>query len=181
MPAAAERIDARGKHLWPSLIHTNTVLGISEIDSVPGTVDVAETGDINADADVSLAVNAASTHFAVARSGGISHALVVPGGGLVAGTTTLLRTDGWTWEEMSAVRQHSLALRWPEPPPPQYAIFMGPPKTLAERKKEADDRVEDARQAAGRRRGLRPGQEAARPGRRAASGTSTRSSTPCSR
>ena len=141
VPAAAERVDARGKHLWPSLIHANTVLGISEIDSVPGTVDVAETGDTNADADVSQAVNAASTHFAVARSGGISHALVVPGGGLVAGTTTLLRTDGWTWEEMSAVRQHSLAIRWPEPPPPQYAIFMGPPKSLAERRKEAEDRV----------------------------------------
>ncbi len=141
VPAGATRVDGSGKHLWPSLIHTNTVLGISEIDSVPGTVDVAETGDTNADADVSLAVNAASTHFAVARSGGIGHALVVPGGGLVAGTTTLLRTEGWTWEEMGAVRQHSLAIRWPEPPPPQYAVFMGPPKTLAERKKEADERV----------------------------------------
>jgi len=141
VPASAERIDARGKHLWPSLIHTNTVLGISEIDSVPGTVDVAETGETNADADVSQAVNAASTHFAVARSGGIGHAVVVPGGGLVAGTTSVLRTDGWTWEEMSAVRQHSLAIRWPEPPPPQYAVFMGPPKTLAERRKEAEDRV----------------------------------------
>jgi len=141
VPGAAERIDARGKHLWPGLIHTNAVLGLSEIDSVPGSVDIAETGEINADVDVSQAVNAASTHFPVARSGGISHAVLVPGGGLVSGTTTLVRTDGWTWEEMSAVRQHSLALRWPEPPPPQYAIFMGPPKTLAEQKKEAQDRV----------------------------------------
>ncbi len=141
VPGTAERIDARGKHLWPGLIHTNAVLGLSEIDSVPGSVDIAETGDINADVDVSQAVNAASTHFPVARSGGISHALLVPGGGLVSGTTTLVRTDGWTWEEMSAVRQHSLAIRWPEPPPPQYAIFMGPPKTLAEQKKDADDRV----------------------------------------
>ncbi len=141
VPAGAERVDARGKHLWPSLIHLNTVLGISEIDSVPGSVDVAETGEINADADVAQAVNAASTHFPVARSGGIGHALVVPAGGLVGGTTSLLRTDGWTWEEMTAVRQHSLALRWPEPPPPQYAIFLGPQKTLAERKKDSDDRV----------------------------------------
>jgi len=141
VPADAERIDARGKHLWPGMIHLNTVLGISEIESVPGSVDVAETGDINADANAVQAVNAASAHFAVARSGGISHALVVPAGGLVSGTTSLLRTDGWTWEEMTAVRQHSLALRWPEPPPPQYAIFMGPPKTLAELKKEAEDRV----------------------------------------
>jgi imidazolonepropionase-like amidohydrolase len=141
IPAAAERVDARGKHLWPGMIHTNAVLGLSEIDSVPGSVDIAETGDINADVDVSQAVNAASTHFPVARSGGISHAVLVPTGGLVSGTTTLVRTDGWTWEEMSAVRQHSLAIRWPEPPPPQYAIFLGPPKTLTEQKKETDDRV----------------------------------------
>ena len=45
VPAGAERIDASGKHLWPGIIHTNTVLGISEIDSVAGSVDVAETGD----------------------------------------------------------------------------------------------------------------------------------------
>ena len=141
IPANAERVDARGKQLWPSMIHTNAVLGLSEIDSVPGSVDIAETGEINADIDVSQAVNAASTHFPVARSGGISHAVLVPTGGLVSGTTTLVRTDGWTWEEMSAVRQHSLAIRWPEPPPPQYAIFLGPPKTLSEQKKDTDDRV----------------------------------------
>ena len=141
LPAGAGRVDGRGKHLWPALVHLNTVLGISEIDSVPGTVDVTETGEVNADADPAVAVNADSEHFAVARSGGISHALVLPSGGLVSGTTTLLRTAGWTWEEMAAVRQHSLAIRWPEPPPPQYAIFMGAPKPPAEARKEAGERT----------------------------------------
>jgi imidazolonepropionase-like amidohydrolase len=141
VPAAATVIRGDGRHLWPGIIHTNTVLGISEIDSVPGTVDVAETGDTNADADVTLAMNAASRHFAVARSGGITHGVVVPGGGTVAGTTALVRTDGWTWEEMTAVRGHSLVVRFPEPPPPQYQVFLGPPKNLAERNKEIDDRI----------------------------------------
>ena len=102
-----------------------------------------ETGEINADADVSVAVNAASTHFPVARSGGITQALVVPSGGTVSGTASLLRTDGWTWEEMSAVRNHSLVIRWPDPISPQFAVFLGPPKPLAERKKIAEDRVKD--------------------------------------
>lgn len=141
IPADAERVDARGKHLWPSLIHLSTILGISEIDSVSATVDTTETGEVNADADTAVAVNASSEHFPVARSGGISHALVVPSGGLVGGTTTLLRTDGWTWEEMAAVRQHSLAIRWPEPAPPLYAIFSGPPKTPAEARKDAEERT----------------------------------------
>ncbi|MCE7896015.1 MAG: hypothetical protein DYH19_04555 [Gammaproteobacteria bacterium PRO8] len=141
IPAGARRVDATGKHLWPGLIHTNSVLGISEIDSVPGTVDVSETGDINADADVSPAVNAASRHFPVARSGGITHAVVVPSGGIVAGTTSVLRTDGWTWEEMTAVRQQALVLRWPDPVPAQYAIFLGGQKSLADRRKESDERI----------------------------------------
>lgn len=141
VPADAERIDAAGKQLWPGLIHTNTVLGISEIDSVPGSVDIAETGDINADADVYLAINAASTHFPVARSAGITHAVVMPSGGMVAGTTAFLRTEGWTWDEMSAVRRHSMVLHWPDPIPPQFATLLGPLKSLAERKKDSDEQI----------------------------------------
>jgi imidazolonepropionase-like amidohydrolase len=139
IPAGAERFDASGKHLWPGIIHTNTVLGISEIDSVAGSVDVAETGDVNADADVSLAVNAASEHFPVARSGGITHAVVLPRGGMIAGTNTVMRTDGWTWEEMAAVRNHSLVVRWPDAIPARYAALLGPPKSLADRKKESKE------------------------------------------
>ncbi|MBT77449.1 MAG: hypothetical protein CL798_04570 [Chromatiales bacterium] len=143
LPTGAERIDASGKHLWPGIIHTNTVLGISEIDSVAGSVDIAETGDVNADADVSLAVNAASEHFPVARSGGITHAVVVPRGGMAAGTSAVLRTDGWTWEEMAAVRNQSLVVRWPDVIPARYAVFMGGPKSLADRKKESDELIKE--------------------------------------
>ena len=125
VPESAEKYDARGKHLWPGIIHTNTLLGISEIDTVAGSVDIAETGDTNADIDVSIAINAASTQFPVARSGWHhSHAVVTPRGGAVAGTNALVRTDGWTWEEMAAVRRHSLVLRWPDPIPARYAALL---------------------------------------------------------
>lgn len=142
VPEFAERYDARGKHLWPGIIHTNTLLGISEIDTVAGSVDIAETGDTNADVDVSIAINAASTHFPVARSGGITHAVVTPRGGAVAGTNALIRTDGWTWEEMAAVPRHSLVLRWPDPIPARYASLLGPPKSAADLKKDSDDRLD---------------------------------------
>ena len=143
IPAGAERIDAHGKHLWPGVIHTNTVLGISEIDTVAGSVDRAETGDINADADASIAVNAASRHFPVARSGGITHAVVVPNGGMIAGTTAIVRNEGWTWEEMAAVRSQSLIVRWPDAVPPRYARLLGPPKPLEERKKESEELIDE--------------------------------------
>ncbi len=162
IPAAAERIDARGKHLWPGIIHTNTVLGISEIDSVAGSVDIAETGDVNADADVSLAINAASEHFPVARSGGITHAVVAPHGGMVAGTTAIVRSNGWTWEEMVAVRNQSLVVRWPDAIPARYAQLLGPPKTMADRRKESDELVDklddlmDAAEAYGKAMAVNP-------------------------
>ncbi|HSR50461.1 MAG TPA: amidohydrolase family protein, partial [Acidobacteriota bacterium] len=78
IPSGARRVDASGKHLWPGIIHTQTVLGLNEIDSVSGSVDSAEMGDWNPDIDVHLAVRAASTHIPVSRSGGISHAVVMP-------------------------------------------------------------------------------------------------------
>ena len=141
VPAGAERVVAAGKHLWPAMIHTNTILGVNEIDSIPASSDIAETGDINADADVVVAVNAASTHFPVVRSAGISHAVIVPAGGMVSGTTAVLRTDGWTWEEMAAVERHGLSLRWPDPIPARYAGLIGMDKTPAERRKESDELV----------------------------------------
>jgi imidazolonepropionase-like amidohydrolase len=142
VPESAERIDASGKHLWPGIIHTNTVLGLSEIDTVAGSVDIAETGDTNADVDVSIAINAASKHFPVARSGGITHAVVTPRGGAVAGNNAVVRTDGWTWDEMAAVRRHSLVLRWPDPVPARYAALLGPPKSPAELRKESEEQLE---------------------------------------
>jgi len=136
VPANARRIEASGRQLWPGIIHLNTVLGIHEIDSVSATVDSAEIGDVNADADTAVAVNASSTHFGVARSSGITHGLVVPGGGAIAGSTTLLRTEGWTWEEKIALRHQGMVVQWPAVVPPRFAAFGGPPKTLAEREKE---------------------------------------------
>ncbi|MCC5794682.1 MAG: amidohydrolase family protein [Chromatiales bacterium] len=142
IPAGAERVDAGGLQLWPGIIHLNTVLGIHEIDSVAATIDSAETGEINPDADTAIAVNASSTHFGVARSAGITHALVVPGGGAIAGSTTFLRTQGWTWEEMIGLRRQSMVMQWPAVVPPRFAAFSGGPKSLAERKKDAAERSE---------------------------------------
>ena len=142
IPAGARRIDASGRQLWPGIIHLNTVLGIHEIDSINATIDSAEVGDVNADADTAVAVNASSTHFGVARSAGITHGLVVPGGGAVAGSTTLLRTEGWTWEEKIGLRRPGMVVQWPAVVPPRFAAFGSGPKTLAERRKEAAERSE---------------------------------------
>ncbi|HSR68316.1 MAG TPA: amidohydrolase family protein [Acidobacteriota bacterium] len=141
IPSGARRVEAAGKHLWPGIIHAQTVLGLNEIASVAGSVDSAEMGDWNPDIDVHLAVHAASTHIPVSRSGGISHAVVMPQGGILAGTTALIRLDGWTWEEMSAVPRHSMSVEW-EGGGGGFAAFFGGRQSLEERQKQSEERAE---------------------------------------
>ncbi|MFQ5738258.1 MAG: amidohydrolase family protein [Acidobacteriota bacterium] len=137
VPSGARRIDGRGKHLWPGVIQMRSVLGLSEINSVAGSVDTAEMGDWNANIDPIVAVQAASTHIPVTRSGGITHAVVAPSGGVVAGSAALIRMDGWTWEELQAVPRHSLVIQWPGSSQNPFAFFFGRQQSLEDRQKTA--------------------------------------------
>ena len=138
-PSASTR---SGKQLWPSLIHLNTVLGISEIDSVPGTVDVAETGDINADAD--SAGGGERRQHPLPR-GALGRHQPCAGG---AGRRARRRHD-------HAAAHRRLDLGVDERGAPALAgaalaraaaaavrDVLGPPKTPAEARKDAEDRVE---------------------------------------
>ena len=68
--SGAEVIDARGLHVYPGLIDANTVVGLTEISSVPGSVDTSETGDLNPNANTSISVNPAPTASIRAWSSG---------------------------------------------------------------------------------------------------------------
>lgn len=96
IPANAKRIDAKGKHVYPSLIAANTTLGLIEIGSVRATVDMSETGPINPNVRAEVAVNPDGEMIPVTRSNGVALAVSVPQGGLISGTSAMLMLDGWT-------------------------------------------------------------------------------------
>jgi imidazolonepropionase-like amidohydrolase len=100
IPDYAERIDLSGLHLYPGFVHPATQLGLTEISSVAGTIDTAEMGSINAAVRVEVAVNHDSELLPTSVAGGILSAHIIPGGGLIRGTSAVLSTDGWSWEEM---------------------------------------------------------------------------------
>jgi imidazolonepropionase-like amidohydrolase len=100
IPDGAQVIDLNGLHVYPGFVHPATQLGITEIASVAGTVDVSEMGNINAAVRVEVAVNHDSDLLPVSISGGVLTAHVVPGGGLIRGTSAVMNLDGWSWEEM---------------------------------------------------------------------------------
>ena len=50
VPGGAEVVDVSGLHVYPGMIAANTGVGLTEIGSVRGTRDLAETGNLNANA-----------------------------------------------------------------------------------------------------------------------------------
>jgi imidazolonepropionase-like amidohydrolase len=114
VPAGARVVDVTGLHVYPGLIDANTVLGLVEIGSVRGTVDVSETGDVNPNARVEVALNGDTELFPVARANGVLVAMTAPRGGLVAGTAAVIQLDGWNWEDLTLRAPVGLVVNWPD-------------------------------------------------------------------
>jgi len=113
IPAHATKIDLKGKHIYPGLIESHSVLGLTEIGGVDVTNDYAERGDINPSVRAEVAINPESEHIPVARANGIALAVAAPTGGLIAGRSALIMTDGWTWKEMTLKAPLSMMVNWP--------------------------------------------------------------------
>ncbi len=109
----AKVVDARGRHVYPGMIAALSSLGLVEISSVAGSMDVSETGAIHPQIHSALAVNPDSELIPVTRANGLTHVLTVPGGGLISGTSALVRLDGWTWEDLAATGPAAMHVRWP--------------------------------------------------------------------
>ncbi|MBI1746371.1 MAG: amidohydrolase family protein [Acidobacteria bacterium] len=112
-PARAKVIDGQGKHVYPGLIAADTAVGLVEIGSVSGSVDVAEIGSVNPNLRAEISVNPDSELIPVARANGITHALTAPSGGLISGASALIRLDGWTWEDLTASAPVAMHIQWP--------------------------------------------------------------------
>lgn len=106
-------VDLAGQHLYPGLIAATSSLGLTEISSVPATIDVSEMGEHNARLHAYRAVNPDSELIPTTRSNGVTHANVVPGGSFVRGYAGLLALDGWTWEDRLVGGANGLHVSWP--------------------------------------------------------------------
>ena len=112
-PAGARVVNLAGKHVYPGYVSADSLIGLTEIGAVDVTNDYQETGRINANARAEVAVNPDSELIPVARVNGVTSAHVVPRGGAIAGTSALIRLDGWTWEDMTVRAPIGLHVVWP--------------------------------------------------------------------
>lgn len=115
IPADARTEDLTGLHVYPAFVHPASVLGLVEVASIQATDDSQESGDLNPQLRTEVAFHADSTLLPVTQSGGILTAHVVPRGGLFAGTSALMRLDGWNWREMTVAAPVGMHLYWPDP------------------------------------------------------------------
>jgi len=114
IPSGAERIDARGLSVYPGMIDAGTNLGLNEIGlGVPGSVDVAETGEMNANAKAILGIHPHSTHINVTRVNGITTVMSMPVGGVISGQSAIINLNGSTTTEMAVVPTFGLVINFP--------------------------------------------------------------------
>lgn len=113
VPGDTHRIDATGLHVYPGLIAANTVMGLVEIGAVRATRDYGETGSITPEVFAAVSVNPDSTLIPVTRSNGIMSCAVMPQGGLIPGRASVIRMDGWTWEDLAVEQDAGLIVNWP--------------------------------------------------------------------
>ncbi len=114
VPAGAEIVDGKGLSVYPGMIDAGTNLGLAEIaGGVPGAVDVAETGDMNANAKAFLGINPHSSHVNVTRVNGITSVLSMPAGGVVSGQAAVINLNGSTQSEMAIIPMFGLVVNFP--------------------------------------------------------------------
>ncbi|MBL7774679.1 MAG: hypothetical protein JNK89_01685, partial [Saprospiraceae bacterium] len=121
--------DATGKHVYPGFIAAESRLGLVEIGAVRATVDHGEIGSLNPNARALVAYNTDSDVQPTVRSNGILQAQIVPSGGLVSGTSSVVQLDAWNWEDAAVRADDGVHLNWPNP---SARRRFGPPEPNAE-------------------------------------------------
>ncbi|MEZ5344205.1 MAG: amidohydrolase family protein [Pyrinomonadaceae bacterium] len=150
VPNGAIRIAGKGLSVYPGMIDAGTNMGLLEIGGgAAGTVDVAETGNINPNAKAILAVNPHTSHINVTRVNGITTVLSMPSGGLISGQSAVINLNGSTQEAMTVNPAFGLIVNFP-----QVSTFAGfnpltGPRIIefSQAVKLRDDRVKELKKA----------------------------------
>ena len=106
-------IDCTGKQIYPGIIAANTIMGLQEIELVRATLDYAEIGSYNPNVRSLIAYNADSKVIPTVRSNGVLLCQVVPQGGVISGSSSVMQMDAWNWEDAQVKANDGIHLNWP--------------------------------------------------------------------
>lgn len=140
----AKIVDLSGKQIYPGIISPDTYLGLSEVESVRATNDYNEVGEINPSVRSLVAYNTDSKVINTLRSNGVLLAHVVPQGGLIPGTSSVMQLDAWNWEDAAYAIDNGIHFYMPRLLP-RANPFMPPPAPSADALKTALEQIDKVR------------------------------------
>jgi imidazolonepropionase-like amidohydrolase len=140
----SEVIDCEGLRVYPGLISASSNIGLNEVSSVRATIDTTETGNLTPEVRAAVAVNPDSWHFPVARSNGVLTFGVRPSGGSIPGRMSVMRADGWTWEDMTVLGDGGLLINWPNVRPTNAWWMNQSEEEQLKRSREAVQAIDEA-------------------------------------
>lgn len=105
--------DCQGQHIYPGLILANSQLGLIDASSIRATNDARELGSLNPNIRSIVAYNTDVAVINTLRTNGILLANIVPDGGIISGTSSVVQLDAWHWEDAAYATDHGLHLRMP--------------------------------------------------------------------
>jgi imidazolonepropionase-like amidohydrolase len=140
-------VNANGKHVYPGIIAASTNLGLVEVTSTKSTVDAQELGDINPSLKSIVAYAADSKVINTLRSNGILLAHIVPQGGTMSGTSSVVQLDAWHWEDAAYKMNNGIHLNMPAliNRPNPFAAFFGGAAPQGDALKNALNKIEEIR------------------------------------
>ena len=106
-------IDLNGQHLYPGFMAPNSTLGITEIDAIRATNDFSEVGVFNPHVRALIAYNCESAVLETVRANGVLMVQTTPRGGIITGSSSVMRADCWNWEDGVVSQDDGIHLNWP--------------------------------------------------------------------
>ncbi|RCW92245.1 amidohydrolase family protein [Winogradskyella arenosi] len=110
---AIDIIEAKGKHVYPGFIVANGTLGLVEVDAVKASDDLSELGTYNPHIRSIIAYNTESKVIESMRPNGVLLGQVVPRGGRISGTSSVVQYDAWNWEDAVIKMDDGIHVNWP--------------------------------------------------------------------
>ena len=146
--AGATVADAKGKHVYPGLILAHSNLGLVEVNSVRATADAVEIGEYNPSVRSLVAYNTDSKVINTLKTNGITHANIVPQGGTISGSSSVVQLDAWNWEDAAYATDNGIHLNLPNlySRPNPYAAFMGTREPQGDPVKRGLEQIEEIKQ-----------------------------------
>lgn len=109
VPAGALRVDATGKWITPGFIHASANAGLG-VAGLGGQQEGGVQGDVNPSFNPAEGIDPAAIGIPIARTGGVTGAVLVPGGSFLPGQAPAVNYAGERLDDMLVRRNAAMIL-----------------------------------------------------------------------